>query len=187
MGWGSTTSLRNTIRSVLLDPTLYMITGNVQVIFFLTFGNLLTVKYHLKHNNLPILTAAFSFNLWKLSQLIHKALNRGFYKCGCAVTSKRHQPDHGERWTHSPYLPKSSCPKKQPVLTPFSAVHVVSFGHLKAQLISIEQKITSVCMTSIEAGFIWGYILWVSISPTLPQQHIKAVSLIMPGSSTDTA
>ena len=34
----------------------------------------------------------------------------------------------------SPHLPKSSFPKKQPVLTPFSVVHVMSFRHLKTQL-----------------------------------------------------
>jgi len=70
---------------------------------------------------------------------------------------------------------------------PSSAVHVVSFWHLKTQPLEMEQKITSVCMSDIEAGSIRGYVLWVSIPPTLPQQHIKAVSLIMPGSSTDTA
>lgn len=54
----------------------------------------------------------------------------------------------------SPHLPKSSFPKKQPVLSPFSAVHAVSFWHLKTQVISVEQKSTSVCMTNIQAGSI---------------------------------
>lgn len=100
------------------------------------------------------------------------------------VPSKQHQPGHGSSFFFSSSL-WSSFLRKQPVLIPFSAVHVVSFWHLKTRF---QQNKSTLLFAWLTLKLVPSEdTLWVSISPTLPQQHIKAVSVIMPGSSTDTA